>query len=336
MTLKEYLKDRSLFLILHGCCMLALAGFLSMTGYPGDYMLLVFICWTLVVTAVLGSSWYRRSRYFRQMEKILDRVDQRYLLGELMPEAVSLEDAIYREMIRISNKSAIEKIRAIDQERKEYREFIESWVHEIKAPITGISLICENHKGEYTGQVEGLNRKIDSLVEMALYYARSDEVYKDYMIKEVCLQELVSEVLARNKYYLIQHGITVETACTEQVYTDEKWISFILNQLILNSVKYKKDTDAQIRIYTERYGHGVRFVAEDNGIGIKEEELSRIFEKGFTGSNGRKKEHATGMGLYLCKILCGKLGIRICAASVEGEGTKMVIEFPVGDYLTVL
>lgn len=336
MTVKEYIKDRSLLLVLHGCCMLALAGFLTLTGYPGDYMFLVLVCWALIVIVALGISWYQKNRYFRETEKILERVDQRYLLGELMPEAVSLEDSIYREMIRISNKSSIEKIRAIEEERKEYREFIESWVHEIKAPITGISLICENHKGGYAGQIGGLNRKIDSLVEMALYYARSDEVYKDYMIKKVRLQELASEVFARNKYYLIQNGITAEAACREHVYTDEKWLSFILNQLILNSVKYKKDTDAQIRVYTERYGHGVRLVAEDNGIGIKEEELSRIFEKGFTGSNGRKNEHATGMGLYLCKVLCGKLGIRIHAVSAEGEGTKMVLEFPVGDYLTVL
>lgn len=316
--------------------MLTLAGFLAMTGYQEDYIFLVLVCWVLVVSVTLGVSWYRKNRYFCQMESIVERVDQRYLLGELMPEANSLEDSIYREMIRISNKSAIEKIRGIEKERKEYREFIESWVHEIKAPITGISLICENHKGEHIGQVSSLNQKIESLVEMTLYYARSDEVYKDYMIKEINLEEVVSEVLTRNKYYLIQNGITAEVTCTEQVYTDEKWISFILNQLILNSVKYKKDADAHIRVYTERYEHGVRLVLQDNGIGIREEELSRIFEKGFTGSNGRKNEHSTGMGLYLCNVLCGKLGIQIQADSVEGEGTKMTLEFPVGNYLTVL
>ncbi len=336
MTIRGYLKDRCLLLLLHACCMLALAGFLNMTGYQRDYLFLVLVCWMLVLAAVLGVSWYRRKQYFCRMGSILERADQRYLLGELMPEAFSLEDSIYREMIRVSNKSAIEKIREIEKERKEYREFVESWVHEIKAPITGISLICENHKGEYTGRIGGLNRKVESLVETALYYARSDEVYKDYMIRETDLQELVSEVLARNKYYLIQNGITAEVACTETVYTDEKWISFILNQLILNSVKYKRDTDAQIRIYTGRYERGVRLTVEDNGIGIKEEELSRIFEKGFTGSNGRRKEHATGMGLYLCQVLCGKLGIRLHVVSAKGEGTKMMLEFPVGNYLTVL
>lgn len=336
MNVISFLKDRIMLYVLHLVCMMALGGFLLATGYHRDACLLIWICWLLILLVWTVYEYRKRKQYFSRMEAVLALIDQRWLLGELMPFSERLEDRLYREMIRRSNGAVIERIHAAEETRDAYREYIESWVHEIKAPITGISLICENHKGGYAGQIGGLNRQIDSLVEMALYYARSDEVYKDYMIKKVRLQELVSEVFARNKYYLIQNGITAEVACTEHVYTDEKWLSFILNQLILNSVKYKKDMDAQIRVYTERYGHGVRLVTEDNGIGIKEEELSRIFEKGFTGSNGRKNEHATGMGLYLCKVLCGKLGIRIHAASAEGEGTKMVLEFPVGDYLTVL
>lgn len=332
MTLKEYVKDRCLLLILHVCCMLLMSGFLHGTGYPWEYTLLVLLCWILVLAAVLGSSYYRKKRYFGQMEKLLLRVDDRYLLGELMPEPVCLEDAVYRELIRMSNKSAIEKIRGIEEEKKEYREFIESWVHEIKAPITAVSLICENRKGDCERRIGSLNQKIEALVETALYYARSDEVYKDYMIRKTNLQDLVSGVLARNKYMMMQSQMTAEVLCGDEVYTDEKWIAFILNQIVLNSVKYRREENPQIRFYTEDYGHGVRLAAEDNGIGIKEEEVGRIFEKGFTGSNGRKNERSTGMGLYLCKVLCRKLGIEIKAGSVEGKGTRVVLEFPVGDY----
>ena len=332
MTFKDYIKDRCLVMILHLCCMFLLTGFLSATGYPPDYILIIVICWVLIVAAVFGIDYYRKRNYFSQMEKILLKADQRYLLGELMPEPVFLENKIYRDMIRMSNKSAIERIRGIEDERKEYREFMESWVHEIKAPLTGVSLICENHKGEQTRRIAALNQTMEALVEKVLYYARSDEVYKDYMIQKTDLQEVASGVLARNKYELIQNQMTAEVLCEDCVYTDEKWISFILNQLVLNSVKYRREKGAYIRIYTEKYARGVCLVTEDNGIGIKEEEISRIFDKGFTGSNGRTKERSTGMGLYLCKMLCEKLGIDICADARKGEWTKIRIEFPVGDY----
>lgn len=269
MTVREYVKDRCLFLLLHICCILLAGGFLYATGYPGDYIFLLLLCWAILLTAVSGVSYWKKKRYFCQMEKILEQVDQRYLLGEVMPKPVCLEDSIYRDMIRVSNKSAIEKIRDIEEERKEYREFIESWVHEIKAPITGISLICENYRGEHETRIGGLNQKTWALVEMALYYARSDEVYKDYMIQKTSLQALASEVLLKNKYLLIQSGMTAEVQCEDEVYTDEKWIAFILNQIVLNSVKYKREEGAHLCIYTERYGHGVRLVTEDNGIGIK-------------------------------------------------------------------
>ena len=152
------------------------------------------------------------------------------------------------------------------------------------------------------------------------------------MIRETDLSETVSSVLSGNKYELIQSGVQVTVDCGHAVYTDGKWIAFILNQLVLNSVKYKNGDKEQLCIRTEEQERSVRLVVEDDGIGIKKEELPRIFEKGFTGSNGRMTQRATGMGLYLCKSLCKKLGIGITALSKEGEGTRIILEFPVGDY----
>jgi len=270
------------------------------------------------------------------MKEMMEQIDQHYLLGELMPDSVHLEDQIYRELIRKSNKSVIERIRAIEDEKKEYREYIESWVHEIKAPITGIDLMCENHKETLTRRIALENRKIENYVDMALYYARSDEVYQDYMIRETDLGQTAAEILQRNKRYLIQKGIQAEVNCPDIAYTDGKWIGFILNQLLLNSAKYSKEQGAHIRIFTEHTENGVRLTVKDNGIGIKPEEIERIFEKGFTGSNGRKTERSTGMGLYLCSKLCRKLGISIMAESEEGKGTSMILTFPISSYLTKL
>ena len=261
------------------------------------------------------------------------KMDQRYLLGELMPASHRLEDQLYRDLIRISNKSVIERIRQIEDEQKEYREYIESWVHEIKAPITGIDLMCENDKNDSTRRIRLENQKIENYVDMALYYARSDEVYKDYVIRKTDLQEIAAEVLKKNKLCLIQSRVQAEIDCGDSAYTDRKWITFILNQLVLNSTKYRREEGARIWISTAKYGHGVRLTVRDNGIGIREEELDRIFEKGFTGSNGRKRERSTGMGLYLCERLCQKLGIVIDVKSREQEGTEMILEFPVSSYL---
>ena len=267
----------------------------------------------------------------------LDSGIYEYLLGELLPASPYLEDRIYRELIRRSNKSVIERIRMLEDEQNDYRDYIESWVHEIKAPITSIQLVCENHKDEVTRQISLENQRIENDVDMVLYYARMEKVYKDYMIEETDLGKAASEILIKNKYYLISNGVRGEVECPDLAYTDKKWILFILNQLMLNSVKYKSENPKvhpYIHIYTERYGHGVRLIVEDNGTGIREEEMSRIFEKGFTGSNGRNGKKSTGMGLYLCRRLCEKLGIAIEAESVRGEGTKMILTFPVSSYLS--
>lgn len=332
MTVVEYIKDKLLLIVLHIFCMFVLAGFLRMTDYPWDFIILILLCWGLIAGTVFTVDFCRKKKYFKEMSQILEQMDKRYLLGELMPDSARLTDRLYREMIRASNKSVIEGLRSIEQERKEYREFIESLVHEIKAPITGISLICENNKDEFTKRILLENSKIENYVDIALYYARSDEVYKDYMIHKADLEEIVFAVLARNKYYLIQNHVQIETNCRDFVYTDEKWISFIMNQLILNSVKYKKGAAEKIMIYTEKYENSVCLIVEDDGVGIRKEETGRIFDKGFTGSNGRNTARSTGMGLYLCRNLCEKLGIGISADSEEGIGTRIILEFPIGKF----
>lgn len=344
MTICDFLKDKGLLLLLHLTCMAILAGFLKVTGYRGENTLLILIFWGLILLLWLLVAYLKRKRFFREAEEILEKTDQRYLLGELPPDSPILEDRLYRELIRKSNKSVIERIRKIEDAQKEYREYIESWIHEVKAPITGIALLGENgRKGIQTAEETRdifrticlENRKIENYVEMALYYARSNEVYKDYLIQETNLEEVVNEVLEQNRLLLIRNGVRAEVKCEDCAFTDKKWILFILNQLILNSVKYRSESPV-FRIYTKKLTSGVALVFQDNGTGIPDEEMGRIFDKGFTGTNGRDHQRSTGMGLYLCKKLCTKLGIRIYAESVYGQGTTIFLEFPVSSYLTKL
>lgn len=350
----EFVKDKGMLLLLHLVCMCAASAFLSLTGYSAANIILLLTVWLMVLTGWLLAAYLRRGSFFREMEQILEKVDQRYLLGELIPDSYRLEDRLYKEMIRCSNKSCIEKIRQIEEAQQDYREYIESWVHEIKAPITGISLLCENRRGtpavdaaasadDVSPRMRALgkedlltisleNQKIENYVDMALYYARSEQVYKDYLIRETDLEEVVYEVLEQNRLLLIQNHVRADVSCDRFVYTDRKWIAFILNQLTLNSVKYRS-ANPLLHIYTRQEENGVTLVFEDNGTGIRREELSRIFEKGFTGSNGRDHERSTGMGLYLCRRLCGQLGIRLHAESEYTVGTRLYLEFPISNYI---
>lgn len=340
-----YIKDKSLLILLHAVCMALLSGFLYMTGYGKDHILLVLIVWCLILSVYLTGSYFERRRYFQEVEDILENIGQQYLLGELMPCSFRLEDRIYQDMIRKSNKSVIERIRQAEEQQKEYQEYIESWVHEVKAPITGIASVCENHRKSGAGRdgadlpfkevftdILQENRQIENYVDMALYYARSENVYKDYFIAQTDLDGAAYEALSKNRLLFIQNHARAEVDCPDMAYTDKKWLVFILDQMLLNSIKYQRD-NLLVRIYTKADKDRVLLVVQDNGPGIPEAELSRIFEKGFTGSNGRRIGSSTGMGLYLCHKLCGKLGIRILAESEYGKGTKMILEFPKGNFI---
>ena len=217
-----------------------------------------------------------------------------------------------------------DKISELESAKKEYEEYIESFVHEIKTPLAALSLTIENQKNkELKPEID----KIDELTEQILYYARSQNPEKDYFIKKVCLEDLIHSLILKNQFYLLQNKIELQVYnLKEEVYTDEKWLTFILSQILSNAIKYKKNEKSQIKIYTEKKKNHLNLIFEDNGIGIKESELPRVFDKGFTGSN-RTKKYATGMGLYLSKKLSESLNIHLTIESEYLKYTKVILSF---------
>ena len=198
--------------------------------------------------------------------------------------------------------------------------------HEIKTPITAMKLLCENHRTDWTKELLLELEKTNRFTEQALYYARSEHTEKDYSVREMALSQVVHQAIADNKYLLLQGGMRLEVEeMQDTVYSDEKWVRFILNQLIANAVKYRTEQPV-LRISTHKRQDQVVLVVKDNGIGIAASDLPRIFEKGFTGQNGRMVQQSTGIGLYLCKRLCEKLGIGITAESSE-HGTAISLSF---------
>ena len=208
------------------------------------------------------------------------------------------------------------------------------WVHEIKTPIASSKLLIENNYNGLTRKIDIQIDRIENFVEQVLYYSRSDEVGKDYIIKKVELLPLVKNVIRKNQRDFISKRIRLQLGeLNEVVYSDSKWIEFIINQILINSIKYSKGKDDKIQIESKEISNTVVLTIEDEGVGIIERDLDRVFEKGFTGENGRKFGKSTGIGLYLCKKLCNKLGLGLEIQSKVNVGTKISIIFPKAENL---
>lgn len=338
MKLSEYLKSNSITFIIHLICMIMLASFLFATGNSFATIGLILFAWLVIAVLFYAVTYTQRNHYFRSVFSLLDSLDKRYLIGEVMPDGFRIEDIKYREIIRKSNKAVVEAIHKLEEEQRDYQEYIESWVHEIKAPLTSIHLICANHKDDHTRKILTELSKVDNYVETVLVYAKSSQVHIDYMIQEYPLKEIILETIARNQQYLIQNQMQIDLRCeSETVFCDKKWLEFILAQLLLNAVKYRKGISGTIVFSSQEHSEYTTLIVQDFGIGISRTDLSRVFEKGFTGNNGRSAaglEKATGMGLYLCKKLCINLGLDISIESIENEYTKVLITFPKNSSLT--
>lgn len=336
MRFTDYLKDKILIILLNISALFFLDIFLILVNNSLNTIVIISFVWIIVLTLYMLIEYYGRNKFFKKIDNTLDELDKKYLISELMDDSYRLEDKKYKNIIRRSNKSVIERINQLEDEQKEYKDYIESWVHEIKLPITTMELICENNKNEITRKLQAELSRIDNFVEIILYYARLDNVYKDYIIKKIDLSEVVYETISKNKTYFIQNKMMMDVNCAHTVFSDKKWLMFIINQILINSTKYKREPVGKISIYTEAVKDGVRLYIEDNGIGIEKSEINRIFDKGFTGTNGRQNKKSTGIGLYLCKKLCMKLGIEIYAESEINKYTRIILLFPKDDYLSKL
>lgn len=336
MKLRDYVKDKILFLCFYCALLLLLFCFLRITGYPADYSLLFAGLMTFLVLLYGGIDFYRKKSYFEQLFIQLEQLDKPYLIGEVMDKSPLLTDRLYRRVLRLSNRSVIETIHALEQEKLEYREYIESWIHEVKAPLTAVNLMCARKLREADGDAaffRKMLRETESMehaVEQALYYARSDEVYQDFLITSCSLNDVVREAVTHNRRLLTACHIKLQFDLPEdcRVWCDGIWLVFILSQLIRNSAQYRRNDSGKITFSAKEEEKRVILSVLDDGSGIPENEIDRIFEKGFTGTNGRDRKKSTGMGLYLCRKLCRKLGLSIYAQSVEGKYTQITLEIP--------
>ena len=297
----------------------------------GNTFSVVFMIGMVIAVLIMTKylmDWYRKKKYFEIITERVKDLKEPWLIAELLPVSYTIEDEIYQELLRKVGSSAIEEIHKIEDEQKEYEDYIEQWIHEVKTPITSIHLMLENRISENPGLKKDLNVELSRLendVELALYYARSEQIYRDYLIQKLNVRKVLLKVVNKNRTVIMNSSVAIDLDCDEALYAygDEKWLVFMLTQVLLNAIKYKAEADAKVVMRAKRDNKRIVLNIIDNGKGIKKEELPRIFDKGFTGSNGRDNEKSTGMGLYLVHKLCEKLEIDIEADSVYGEFTEI-------------
>lgn len=330
MNIGRYLRDTYLYLLMAAAVLVVIYLFLSVFNIPPNAILFVMILIALLLTSIFMREYFKRKKYYTTLLELFDKLDKKFLISELMEEGSFADSAIFYDIMRRANKSMNDEVARYKLQAQDYADFLESWVHEIKTPIASARLTIENNRNNVTESIEEDLNRIENYVQSTLYYARSSIVEKDFLIKKVTLDTLVKQALRENSKLLIGHKIAVSMEGLDAyAFTDPKWVLFILGQLVANSVKYAQAQQAQLCFIGKETAQGTVLQIRDNGIGISLADLPRVFEKGFTGQHGRTYAKSTGMGLYLCKKLCDKLGINITASSENG--TCITLVFPKTD-----
>lgn len=360
MKFGEYVCSKAVTLCFLGIGTLLLDIFLAVTEVA-----LAFIFALTVAIGVMAALWLvagfliEKDR-IQRLEQVVNELPEKYLLGEVIPKPVHAVEYRYYEIMKEVSQAAIAAVEKAEREKEEYCEYVESWIHEMRTPLTACSLILDRAKetggcgeawagaeeaGGYgetldrieTGaeckysfyRVEDVSRKLrrelkraDNLTESILYYARMRRVGNETQIRKVRAAELIREALWSQMELLTAAGISAEVTGDFEVYTDGKTVCFLLKQLLINCAKYCPGCHICISAKTGK------ITVKDNGIGIPSHELRRVTERGYTGSNGKRLGGSTGMGLYIVKELCSRLEIGLELASVEGSYTRIALIFP--------
>ena len=329
MKLSRYLKDKLYFIILF-LTFLSLI-ILLLVGFKVSLELIIVIISLLVIFAILVLiiEYLKKRNFYNEFINIVDKLDKKYLVIEMLnPPNFQEGEILYNKLYGI-NKSMLENIKNYEISMNDFKDYIEMWIHEVKIPLSSLVLMLHNNKNNISSKMVDQVNRLDNYVDQVLFYVRAENAEKDYLIKKTYLNKVINKIALKNKDYILENNIDFNVLnCEKKVLTDSKWLEFIIDQIINNSIKYKREIASSfIKIYTEENNEEIRLIIYDNGIGIDAKDLPRVFDKTYTGTNGRLKSKSTGMGLYIAKNLCEKLGHKIAIESKVNEYTKVIITF---------
>jgi signal transduction histidine kinase len=343
MSLRAYLRSHAVRVTCSVVTLVLLATMLPVVGVEvGATELVVLLVGVLELTSLVWE-WLRERSFSCGLARLAEGEEDALDVAATLPEPDYPEGELAWEAIQGVVRTSRRREAGLKQQMQEYRRYVELWVHEIKTPLAAMNLTLANSHGADARTLAREVARVEADVENALYYARSTSVDKDYLLRRCALGELARDAVKSRARSLIEAHMAVDLAGLEDeedlwVYCDPKWMTFVLGQLIDNAVRYRAVPErdgraAQLRFSASVEGTGsaeerVVLHVADNGCGISEADLGRIFERGFTGTNGRTHERSTGMGLYLVRTLCEKMGLAVGARSAEGVGTIIDITFP--------
>lgn len=312
--------------------MMLLAFKVSTDVVIGISVVFVLICFSVILTEYL-----KRRKFYNHLISNVEKLDKKYLVLEMLNKPSFYDGEVFYEVLYDINKSMNENVKKYEIRLNDFKEYIELWIHEIKLPIASLTLMNHNQKSKIDKRYVEQIRRIDNYVDQILYFVRSENAEKDYLIKDVDLKKIINNVALRNKDDLLEKNINFMVDVGNiRVLTDSKWLEFIINQIVSNCIKYTKNNGEKIiKLYIEEDSKQINLHIYDNGIGIPSKDIKRVFEKTFTGENGRTMSKSTGMGLYIVKKLCDKLGHKITIDSIKGEYTDVIISFTKNDFYKI-
>ena len=319
---------------------------LGWIAYPKNFnaILPLTIIFAFISTMVPIEITYIKEKKFNSILKAyLSQPNQDDLLNELICNAPDkLSRDIVETLVQIAHDEKL-KNKKLEESNINYSEYIETWVHEIKTPLALMQLVLDNNVDSISPEVKEKLLKSERLmekeIEQVLYYSKTQESHKDFIYKKYSLGSLCKEVIKNKAELLLESNFSIEFLPMEEiVLTDKKCFTFILGQILDNSIKYSNiNSNAysenkifkKITLSSSIEADKVILSISDNGPGVQKSQLPFIFDKGFVGTNGRMNGKSTGMGLYICKSLCYKLGIDITAKSENSQGLKIIFKFPI-------
>ena len=332
MNIGTYIKEKKENIILFIILVIILLFLLDLFGVNKYLTIMILSLLSIYFIVDFLTFYLKRKKYYDNFLNNLNLLDKKYLILETLEEPEFLDGKFFYDALYKIDKSMMENINNYRNETEDFKEYVEMWIHEIKIPIAGLMLMYHNNKTVNKNFLDQLN-SLDNLTDQILYYVRSNYAEKDFLIKEASMDKIINEVLLKNKDSILENHIDVTVDVKNvKVLTDSKWLVFILNQIINNSIKYSDNSrKSYIMFYIEDNEKETTLHIKDNGIGVNASDLKHVFDKSFTGENGRKMRNSTGFGLYISKKLIEKLGHKISATSEENKYFEITITFGKND-----
>lgn len=318
MKLRNYLASKAVFLCFIGIALIAWGVFAYLTGANAILLWGSEAFFLIVVIARYTAGYFIADKRLNRLHKTIDELHDKYLIGEVLEKPHDSVEREYFEVMKTVSRSAIGAVENAEKEKTDYCDFVESWIHELKTPLTACSLICDN--GADKQKLKHELKRADNIADTALYYARLRTPQNDNVITRVNLREVVDGAIKSQRELLTAAKISLDVDGEFFAHTDGKSIAFVLKQLFINCAKYCPACHIEIKLED-----GVIRVA-DNGPGIASHELPRITQRGFTGEAGRKIG-STGMGLYIASETCKRLSVDFSVQSEYGVGTEFSLAF---------